>query len=50
MVYQLSNHPHIEKADLSSLERVSSGGAYLAPEIAGKFLRFIPEGMTMTEG
>jgi acyl-CoA synthetase (AMP-forming)/AMP-acid ligase II len=50
MVYQLANYPGIAKADFSSLERVNSGGAYLAPEVAETFLRIVPQGATMMEG
>lgn len=49
-IHQMVNHPLFTKVDLSSLVSVSSGAAYLPPELTKKFMRVIKNASTMTEG
>ncbi|KII90717.1 hypothetical protein PLICRDRAFT_174091 [Plicaturopsis crispa FD-325 SS-3] len=55
VVHQLVNSPLIKKADLSSLTFITSGAAYLPPQLAAKFQRYTPkarfsEGYGQSEG
>ncbi|KAG5729577.1 putative 4-coumarate--CoA ligase 1 [Termitomyces sp. T112] len=50
VVHQLVNYPGIEKADLSSVQSLGSGAAYLPPDIAQKLLDLAPAGATFVEG
>jgi len=44
------NHPDIEKADFSSVLAVSSGAAYLPPELADKLIKLVPKQAVFSEG
>ncbi|KAF8074103.1 hypothetical protein FPV67DRAFT_787638 [Lyophyllum atratum] len=50
VVHQLVNHPGIEKADLSSVQSMGSGAAYLPQELATKIQSLVPQTATFTEG
>ncbi|KAG5652306.1 hypothetical protein H0H81_005456 [Sphagnurus paluster] len=50
VVHQLINYPGIEKVDLSSIQTMGSGAAYLPPEMGEKLSTLIPRDATLTEG
>ena len=50
VVHQMVNHPGIEKADLSSVQSVGSGAAYMPPELADKMAALIPKDAVFGEG
>ncbi|KAJ7893270.1 hypothetical protein B0H13DRAFT_2527619 [Mycena leptocephala] len=43
-IHQLVNHPAIKSADLSSVISITSGAAYLPPELEAQMTRFLNEG------
>ena len=49
-IHQLVTSPLFSKTDLSTLVAVSSGAAYLPPELAKKFMRVVKSASTMLEG
>ncbi|GLB38764.1 putative AMP-binding enzyme C-terminal domain [Lyophyllum shimeji] len=50
VVHQLVNYPGIDKVDLSSIQSMGSGAAYLPPELAAKLQALIPQSANFTEG
>ncbi|KAF5348471.1 hypothetical protein D9756_009591 [Leucocoprinus leucothites] len=50
VVHQLVNYPDIHKADLSTIQSLGSGAAYLPPELAAKLSALIPKDSTFMEG
>lgn len=50
VVHQLVNYPDIHKADLSTIQSMGSGAAYLPPELAAKLSAIVPKNSTFTEG
>ena len=50
VVHQLVNYPDIDKVDLSSVQTLGSGAAYLPPDIAQKLLSYAPAGASFVEG
>lgn len=49
-IHQMVNSPLFSKTDLSTLVSVSSGAAYLPPELSSKFMRVVKNAATMLEG
>lgn len=49
-IHQMVNHPLFTKIDLTTLVSVSSGAAYLPPELTKKFMRIVKNASTMVEG
>lgn len=49
-IHQMVNSPLFDKTDLSTLVHVSSGAAYLPPELSKKFMRVVKNASTMLEG
>ncbi|KAJ7174028.1 hypothetical protein C8R43DRAFT_634614 [Mycena crocata] len=49
-VHQLVNHPDIKKTDLSSVIHVTSGAAYLPPELATQMTNFLLPTSQLTQG
>jgi acyl-CoA synthetase (AMP-forming)/AMP-acid ligase II len=49
-IHQLVNHPAIKSADLSSVISITSGAAYLPPELEAQMTRFLNEGMGIHQG
>ena len=50
VVHQLVNHPDFRKVDLSSVQNISSGAAYLPPDLALKMISIVPEGCVLAQG
>ena len=49
-IHQLVNHKLFSKTDFSSLRSVSSGAAYLPPELSKKFLKLLTNAPLILEG
>ena len=49
-IHQMVNSPLFSKTNLSTLVSVSSGAAYLPPELNRKFMRFINSAVGVIEG
>ncbi|KAJ7760882.1 hypothetical protein DFH07DRAFT_1021402, partial [Mycena maculata] len=49
-IHQLVNHPDIATADLSSVVAVTSGAAYLPPELASQLGRFLEKNPEIAQG
>lgn len=50
VVHQLVNHPDTQKADLSSIQSIGSGAAYLPPDLALKMKSMVSEQCIVTQG
>ncbi|KAJ4472965.1 hypothetical protein J3R30DRAFT_3707954 [Lentinula aciculospora] len=50
VVHQLINHPRISSVDMSSVNVVSSGAAYLPPALAAKLKALTPQESLVAEG
>ncbi|KAF9451831.1 acetyl-CoA synthetase-like protein [Macrolepiota fuliginosa MF-IS2] len=49
-IHQLVNYPDIHEANLSTIQTLGSGAAYLPPELATKLSALVPKQSTLTEG
>ncbi|KIL66830.1 hypothetical protein M378DRAFT_177655 [Amanita muscaria Koide BX008] len=50
IVHQLVHHPKFAKTDLSSVTSISSGAAYLPPDLAKKLSSYTPKEASMVDG
>lgn len=50
IVHQLVHHPRIAEVDLSSLNSLGSGAAYLPPELGAKLSKLLPQDCQFYEG
>lgn len=50
VAHQLIQHPNTRNVDLSSIRSMSSGAAYLPPELENKLQKLFPEEALITEG
>jgi hypothetical protein len=44
------NHPNIQNVDLSSINQISTGAAYLPQDLALKILSIVPKGTILAQG
>lgn len=50
VVYQVLNHPNIEKCDLSAVVSTTCGAAHLPPSMNEKLAGYLPSGTSVSEG
>lgn len=50
VIHQLVNYPGISKANFATILGMSSGAAYLPPDLAQKMSNLVPGGVVFTEG